>query len=337
MSPGRPIPSVLPASIAAGSRLRAEFWARTTTCYTKPVLPLALKNYTTGVDLRGRRSRVDDLAPLLYKLRQISGAACALGFFVSAPLLHAADDSDELDSYKLRVDAYWFYSNPSGQLQGSGDTDRIDLNYDLGFNSYSTFSGLVDWKFTHKNHLTFAVSPFQQSRTTVLKRTITYQGQTFNVGLVTNANLKANLYAPGYQYDIIRRRRGHIGVGVQLDTFDTKASISAQAQTLNGTHYAAVSGSGSLVAPIPVAGPQYRYYLMDRLFVEGNLYGMYLLGYGNFISTADTLGFTINNHLSLNAGYALGSRLVVTNNSSSDRVGVHLIQQGALAGLEVSF
>lgn len=265
-------------------------------------------------------------------------AIAIFGIFIGAPLLHAGDD-DELDSYKLRGDAFWFYSNPSGDIQGSGETDRIDVNYDLGFNSYSTFSGFVDWKFTHKNHLTFAVSPFQQSRTTVLKRTITYQGQTFNVGLVTNANLKANLYAPGYQYDIIRRRRGHIGVGVQLDTFDTKASISAQAQTLNGMHYAAINGSGSLVAPIPVAGPQYRYYLLDsgKLFVEGNLYGMYLFGYGNFISTADTLGFTINKHLSLNAGYALGSRLVVTNNSSSSRVGVHLIQQGALAGLEASF
>ena len=259
--------------------------------------------------------------------------------FVSVPLLHAADDSDELDSYKLRIDAFWFYSNPSGNIQGSSETNRIDINSDLGFNSYSTFSGLVDWKFTHKNHLTFAVSPFQQSRTTVLKRTITYQGQTFGVGLTTHADLKANMYAPGYQYDIIRRRRGHIGVGVQLDTFDTKASLSAQAQTINGMHQAAISGSGSLVAPIPVAGPEYRLYLMDsgRLFIEGNVYGMYLFGYGNFISTADNLGVTINKHLSLNAGYALGSRLVVTNNSSSDRVGVHLIQQGALAGLEVSF
>jgi hypothetical protein len=268
----------------------------------------------------------------------------ALAVFAAAPLVHAADNADnseELDVYRLRVDAFWFYSNPSGHIQGSGETDRIDVNSDLGFNSYSTFSGFVDWKFTHKNHLTVAVSPFQQSRTTVLKRTITYQGQTFEAGLMTHANLKANLYAPGYQYDIIRRRRGHVGVGVQLDLFDTKATLSAQLQTfsLSGMHVSAISGSGSLVAPIPVAGPQYRFYLMDsgRLFIEGNLYGMYLFGYGDFLSTADNLGVTINKHLSLNAGYALGSRFVVNNNSSSNRIGVHLVQQGALAGLEVSF
>jgi hypothetical protein len=93
-----------------------------------------------------------------------------------------------------------------------------------------------------------------------------------------------------------------------------------------------------LLAPIPVAGPQWRLYLTNspRVFVEGNLYGMYLFGYGDFLSTIDTVGVTVQKHLSLNAGYALGSRLVVNNNSTT-RLGIHLIQQGVLVGLEASF
>jgi hypothetical protein len=263
--------------------------------------------------------------------------------FLGAPCMQASDSdsngSDDFDVYKLRIDGYWFYSNPSGNFQGSGSSDRIDVNYDLGFNSYSTFSGYVDWKFTRKNHLTLAVSPFQQTRQTVLKRTLTYEGQTFDAGLTTRADLQANMYAPGYQYDIIRRKRGHLGVAVQIDLFDTNASLTAQAQTTgDGTHHAAVSGSASLLAPIPAAGPEYRFYLTNspRLFLEGNFYGMYLFGYGNFLSTNNTLGVTLNKYLSLNAGYALGSRLVV-NNNSSDRIGIHLIQQGPLVGVEVSF
>jgi len=88
-----------------------------------------------------------------------------------------------------------------------------------------------------------------------------------------------------------------------------------------------------------VAGPQYRLYLTNspRVFIEGNLYGMYLFGYGNFVSTANNLGVTLNKHFSVNAGYALGSRLVVNNNSSSDRIGIHLVQKGVLAGVEASF
>ena len=44
----------------------------------------------------------------------------------------------------------------------------------------------------------------------------------------------------------------------------------------------------------PVAGSQFRFYLTNspRLFVEGNVYGMYLFGYGNFVSTSDTIRVT---------------------------------------------
>jgi hypothetical protein len=266
-------------------------------------------------------------------------AVIMLSFLAAAPLVRAADDSEEFDNYKVRADLFWFYSSPTGTFQGSGSGDVININKDLNFNNYSTFDGLVDWKFTHKNHLTLSISPFQQSRNAVLNRTITYQGQTYNVGATVNANLKANLYAPGYAYDIIRRRRGHIGIGVQIDLFDTTASISAKAQvTGGGTNQAAAYGSASLLAPIPVAGPQYRLYLTNspRVFIEGNLYGMYLFGYGDFLSTANDIGLTLNKHFSVNAGYALGSRLVV-NNNSTDRIGVHLIQKGVLAGVEASF
>ena len=102
--------------------------------------------------------------------------------------------------------------------------------------------------------------------------------------------------------------------------------------------HGAVSAKRSLLAPIPVFGPQFRYYLTDspRVFVEGNLFGMYLFGYGNFVSTADTLGITVSKHLSVNAGYQLGSRLVV-NNKNNDRIGLHLTQKGAIVGIEASF
>lgn len=266
-------------------------------------------------------------------------AVLSLVIAFGAPAMHAADDDQDYDSYKIRFDGFWFYSNPSGDFQGSSSNGAINLQKDVGFSSYSTFAGKVDWKFTRKNHLYFVGSSYDQSRSFTLNRTIVYQGRTFDVGLVAKANLSAPMFAPGYQYDIIRRKRGHLGVGVQLDLFDANASLNAAAQvTGDGVHHAAVSAKGSLLAPIPVAGPQFRYYLTNspRLYVEGNLYGMYLFGYGNFLSTADDLGFTLTKHLSVNAGYQLGSRLVV-NNKNADRIGIHLTQQGPIVGLEASF
>ena len=265
--------------------------------------------------------------------RLLAGVA-ALMFVLAVPSLA---QSEEFDVYKIRIDGFWAYSSPSGSIQGSADTGTVDLQKDLGFNSYSTFVAKIDWKFTRKNHFYLSVDPFDTSHQTILGRTITFQGQTFPVGSTTQSSLNQNLYAPGYQYDIIRRKRGHLGIGVQVDLFDTSAKISAAAQTGNGG--VSASASGSLLAPIPVGGPEFRLYLTNspKLFVEGNVYGMYFGGYGNFVSTVDTVGWTLTKHLSANVGYQLGSRLVVTNNASSDRIGLRLTQKGALAGLELSF
>jgi hypothetical protein len=249
-------------------------------------------------------------------------------------------EKEDFDAYKLRIDAGFYYSNPSGSIHGSNDSGSVDLNKDLGFESYPTFSGKVDWKFTRKNHLYLSATPLDTSRQTVLNRTFTFQGQTFSTGLTTSSSLNTLAIAPGYQYDFIRRKRGHLGLGLQVDFFNTTAKISAAAQvTGDGVHHNAVSASGSLLAPIPVAGPDFRLYLTNspRLFVQGNVLGMYLFGYGNFVSTVGDVGVTLSKHFAVIGGYQLGSHLVVNNNSSSDRVGLRLVQKGAIVGLQTSF
>jgi hypothetical protein len=259
---------------------------------------------------------------------------------LSAKSFSQSDKSEDLDNYKLRIDATWFYTTPSGYLQASGNTTAtgpIDLQKDLGLPNYSTFAGKADWKFTKRNHLYLVASPFNASHQTVLTRTFTFQGQTFTAGLASSSSVNANYYAPGYQYDFIRRRRGHLGIALQMNLFDTKASINAAAQVVGGVAHPAVSASGSLLAPVPVAGPEFRFYVTEspRVFVQGNLYGMYLFGYGNYISAAGALGVNFSKHFAAIAGYQLATHLVVNN--ASDRIGLHYTQRGAVVGLETSF
>jgi len=252
-----------------------------------------------------------------------------------APL--CAQNDVEYDAYKVRVSAFWFYSNPSGTITASNKSDTINLQKDLGFNGYGTFTGKLDWRFTRKNHLYLVGADFNQTRNHVLTRTITYQGQTYQVGLLTKAHLEAPLIAPGYQYDITRRKRGHLGIAVQIDLYNASASLSAAAQVVNGQQIGPISSSASLLAPIPVAGPEGRFYFTPRLFVEGNFYGMYLFGYGNYLSTADDIGFQVTKHISINAGYQLGSRLIVKAAPKSNRIGLRLTQTGAIVGAQLSF
>ncbi len=264
----------------------------------------------------------------------------ALFFLVTPPLAHAGDqdkDKEDLDSYKLRIDAYWFYSRPSGSFTSSGSNGlgSFDLQRDIGFNSYSTFSGKIDWKFTHKNHLYFVATNFSQSKNFTLNRTIVFQGQTFNLGASAAGDLDARILIPGYQYDFIRRRRWNLGAQVQLDIFDVTGSLSAVAQVNNGVPQSAAFSSGRVRAPLPVAGPHIRVYPWSRLYVDANILGMYFFGYGNFVSSSGTVGLKLTKNLALAGGYQLGSRLNV--NTRSNDIGLSLTQKGAIAGVEVSF
>jgi hypothetical protein len=264
-----------------------------------------------------------------------------LAFLILAiPCPEAFAQQEEFDSYKVRISAFWFHSDPTGNFQSAGQQGAglIDIDRDLNFSTFDTFAGKGDWRFTRKNHLYVGATPFSRSNRKVLDRTIVFQGQTFDAGLVTDDEMRANLYVVGYQYDIIRRRRGHLGLAVQFNLYDTEAKISATAQVNGGVQQAARSASGSALAPIPVAGPEFRVYLTNspRLFVEGNVYGMYFFGYGNYVSSAATLGLTLSKHISVNAGYQLGSRLVLKS-SATDRIGLRLTQVGSIAGLEFSF
>jgi hypothetical protein len=275
-------------------------------------------------------------------LRSLYGAALlgmsVLSVLISTPILHA-EEHEDFDAYKLRVSAGWYYSTPSGYIHGANENDNIDFQKDLGFSNYSTIAARVDWKFTRKNHLYVAISPLNSSNQRVLTRTIVFEGQTFNVGVATSNSLNTLFVAPGYEYDFIRRKRGHLGLKLQMDLLNTTAKITAAAQVTNGgtTESAAQSASGSILAPIPVAGPDVRFYLTDspRVFVDGNVLGMYLFGYGNFISAAGDIGVTLSKHFALTAGYQLASRLAV--NGSTSRIGLRFTQSGALIGVQASF
>jgi hypothetical protein len=249
-----------------------------------------------------------------------------------------AQDKQDLDAHSFRLDAFWFYSQPSGSFHGSGNQGRFDLHRDADFNSYNTVTAELEWKFTRKNHLHFLFLPVNQSKQFILTHTVTFQNHTFDAGLAASGRLENYVFAPGYQYDILRRKRGHLGIVVQLNLFYIRGTLSVSAQIVNGTLHSGQVSSSTLRAPLPVAGPDFRYYVIPnsrRLFVSGNLLGMYFFGYGNFISSYGTIGFSINEHLNFQGGYQVSSRLNIK--SKNERIGLNLTQNGAVAGLEFSF
>jgi hypothetical protein len=259
----------------------------------------------------------------------------ALFFLAMVPLVRAQDSKD-LDNYRWRVEGNWWFSSPSGYFGARGNNSYFDINHDFGFGSYSTFTGKIDWRFKRKHHLLFSVAPVNNTRTVTINRTIDFQGQTFDLGASVSAQLKSLTFAPGYQYDIIRRDHGYLGLEIDFNLLDTTATLKAAA-SVNGLG-ASQSASKSFFAPLPAFGPTARWYPLhksNRLSLEGAFTGMSFFGYGNFIRTRANVGVGLTDHLALRAGYSLGSRLSV--HGTSDQIAIQLTQKGPTAGIEYSW
>jgi hypothetical protein len=255
----------------------------------------------------------------------------ALLFLAALPLVRAQEIED-LDNYKFRLEGDWWFNHPSGYLGLKGSNNYVNVNQDFGFGSYSTGTGKVDWRFGHRHHLLFSVTPVNQSRTATLNRTIMFQGQTYNIGAQVSASLRVWNFAPGYQYDIIRRNHGFLGLEVDINLVDTRTALKAM-----GNGGAGTSSSRSFFAPLPAVGPVFRWYPMDttRFSIDGSVRGMPFFGYGNFLTSQADVNIGLTKHLMIRGGYELGSRLSI--HGTADNVAIQLSQKGPTAGIEYSF
>jgi hypothetical protein len=250
-----------------------------------------------------------------------------------APL--ALGQEEELDPYKWRFGAAWWFPENSGQVFGRGDAGYFDLQKDFGFTYYSTFSANLDWHFKRKHHLLFNFSPVDNIATRTITRTINFQDQTFTIGTQATAKIRTLSFSPGYQYDFIRRKHGNLGLATQFYLLHSKVDVSGTL-IANGSSVSQ-SASGSTFSPVPVFGPRARWYPLNsnRFSLDGWAQGMYFFGYGDMWSARGTGNILILPHLNFVAGYLLGSALSV--HGTNNRIGLRLKQQGAVIGIEGSW
>ena len=244
---------------------------------------------------------------------------------------------EELDNSRSKLQLNGWVSAPTGYFNGKSAEGYFDLQRDFGFGNYVTFSGRWDWRFKRKHHLLFSVTPVVSSRTSTINRTIDWQGQTFNASTSVESTVRSLIFTPGYQWDFLRRRSVWLGllVNVNLAYTDAKLKATAALTGSGGSATETKQADGSLLAPLPALGPDFRWYPIPssgRFYLEGALTGMSFFGYGNFISGNATLGFPIGRRWDVRTGYLLGSRFKIYG--SSDNIAIRLTQKGPVFGLE---
>ena len=258
-----------------------------------------------------------------------------LCLYFSTVLPAFAQQGEDLDAYTWRFSGAWWFSQPSGTFNGQNHEGEFDLNRDFHFGSYSTFAGTFDWRFKRKHHLLVGMSPVSYSNSATLARTISFQGEIYNLGTRVESDVRSLSFSPGYQWDFIRRNRGYVAFLTQIYLLDTKATLKGTV-FVNG-QTASASSSGSFFAPLPVIGLRARGYPLDskRLSLDGYLNGMYFFGYGDFYSAHGVVEIGLSQHWKAIAGYQMGTRLSI--HGGSGNIGIRLTQKGLVVGIEGSW
>ena len=255
---------------------------------------------------------------------------------IAASRVRAAE-SDELDNAKWKLDANAWVSAPTGSFRGENGNGSFDLQRDFGFGNYVTFSGNVDWRFKRKHHFLLSVEPVISSRTTTIARTITWKGETYDLGSMVKADIQSLVFSPGYQYDIFRRRRWALGVQANVNLIYTQASLQLAGSVSQGGGSTSNSSerTGTFFAPLPAIGPVghvYPLHSWEHFHIDGGFTGMSFFGYGNYYSAYGMAAFPVARNWDVRAGYLLGSRLKITG--SSNQIGIQLTQKGPNFGVE---
>jgi hypothetical protein len=181
--------------------------------------------------------------------------AVAIFLFAIAVPVYA---NENLDNCKWRIEANWWFSHPYGYFGLQNSNNYFNINRDFGFASYNTFTGTVDDHFRHKHHFLPNVTPNNDSRSVTFSRTIIFDGVTYDLGAQGSARIKSLNIAPGYQYDIIRRNHGFLGLEVDFNMVDTTATLKGTGTVDGVTEFR--SHFNSFFAPLPAVSPVGRWY-----------------------------------------------------------------------------
>jgi hypothetical protein len=208
-----------------------------------------------------------------------------------------AQNSDP-DSSRVEITGTYWPVHTSGTIRAQGTP--VDLRTDLGVNqNTATFTGRLDVKLGRRNWIRVEGTPFRLDGAMSLSRSITYQGRIFTIN--DNVTSKADLdyFYAGYQFDILARPRGHLGLELGGAYLNATGSIVSQVTN--------VTASKSQTVGLPLAGVAFRAFPVHRAIdveINGEVKGMSFGGYGHYVQAGANVGVG-RGHVFIEGGYRL--------------------------------
>jgi hypothetical protein len=188
----------------------------------------------------------------------------------------ARSDRAPGEDFHVELGPMWWSPTPmltvsTGALTALG-TPGIDFVQDFGIakTRFREFRGVVKGG---KSKLRISHLPIKYLETARLQRTVTFAGQTYNVGVNATADLDWDMWRIGYEHDFVSRDRGLIGLITELKYNNVKASLLAS------DVLGSVSASTEVTAPVPALGFIGRAYPHRSVSITLEYTGLKFLGF----------------------------------------------------------
>jgi hypothetical protein len=189
--------------------------------------------------------------------------AAILGSSMTAEAQLRRNDPATGEKYNIEVAYGWWRPTPDIQVSSESlgiPGTVIDFAEDFDYEKQKLTEFRAVLRPARKHKFRIAYLPINYNvEGAVLRRPITFNGQTFNVGLPMNTDTTWKTWRFGYEYDFVYRDRGFVGLLAEAKY--TKASISLDSPVT--TEFAEAK------APIPALGLIGRAYPVRNVALTG--------------------------------------------------------------------
>jgi len=209
--------------------------------------------------------------------------------------LRAADPADP-ENFRIEITGSTWLIDTTGSVQSKGT--QVDFVSDLGFEQQKPmFYGKLVLKPGRKHRILIEGSPFRFDGNNTIHRSITYQGQTFNIDEMLKTTASLDYLFAGYQYDLLSGPAGHLGLSVGGAYLNATATIvSLQPAT---------SAARTQDIGLPLAGAEFRIFPLHKWFdIDGGVRGMTFGDYGHYVEGGANASLWLG-PLALQGGYRI--------------------------------
>jgi hypothetical protein len=213
-----------------------------------------------------QRSAIRAYAACYVALAFIFAAAPAQAQFRPAPI----SEPPTGEQYHIEGAAgLWF---PASTISAASERfgiqgTTIDFKTDLGLTDKSLPYLRLVLSPSRRHKFRFEFIPIKYNQSAMVRRTIIFNGQLYNIGLPVKSELFWKAYRFAYEFDFISNNRGFAGFVVDAKYTDVRILLDGSPVV---TEFARAR------APIPALGGIGRFYVVPNISITGELTGFKL-------------------------------------------------------------